>query len=836
MSTFPAPPLPPSLPPALAPLEPSLMMALAAGLALVLVLAALLLGLSLAARLGQSRRREPLYQAALGADSGVLVLSRRGRPLLMTPGFPALLAAAPGSASGSGAITGARAALRALEQLQARQPQLVPLAEAARSQGLGGSLELALGVAEGQPPRWLTLTVEPLIRPAGAILWRISDTTAQRLALDQSRRERTKLRDFFDHLPVGLFSVDQDGRFVLANATLAGWLGTTAQELVEGAYRLGDILVDPPRGQEPFDLLPGGGAEQRGEVIMIGLQGRRFPASVVQQVVRGETEGSVLTRTLVRDLTPERDWQEELWLSEQRFQRLFEDSPVGIALVDTAAELIECNPAFVALVGQPREQLIGQPLARLLPADQRLGILDRLAEVRRGGRSSPPIEVRFKGPRELVAQLYARRLAPAGAGAGANGGRGPGPGMILHLIDATEQKNLEVQVIQSQKMQAVGQLAGGIAHDFNNLLTAMLGFCDLLLLRHKPGDQSFADIMQIKQNAARAANLVRQLLAFSRQQTLQPRVLDLTDVIDELTNLLRRLIGENIELQVLHGRDLGLVRVDLGQFEQALINLAVNARDAMANGGRLTITTSNLSLDEAMQRGHEEIPPGDYVLIEVTDTGTGIAPEILPRIFEPFFSTKEIGSGTGLGLSTVYGIVRQTGGFVFAESLPGAGASFVIVLPRYQGRLEPSVGVVPAGLPPLEGPTRPTADLTGSESILLVEDEDAVRVFSARALRNKGYRVVEAKSGEAALVCFQEQPQGFDLLITDVVMPQMDGIELLRQVRSRYPELKVIFISGYAEDRFRDQMGSDALVSFLPKPFSLKQLAGKVRAVLNQDE
>ena len=247
---------------------------------------------------------------------------------------------------------------------------------------------------------------------------------------------------------------------------------------------------------------------------------------------------------------------------------------------------------------------------------------------------------------------------------------------MLHFIDVTEQKNLEVQFAQSQKMQAVGQLAGGVAHDFNNLLTAMIGFCDLLLMRFRPGDPSFADIMQIKQNANRAANLVRQLLAFSRQQTLQPRILDITDVLVELSHLLRRLIGENIELKVVHGRDLGLAKVDQGQLEQVIINLAVNARDAMPGGGTLTIRTANVTSRPApMRRGHETMPAGNYVLIEVTDTGIGIPKENLARIFEPFFSTKEIGSGTGLGLSTVYGIVKQTGGFIFVDSDQGAARS-----------------------------------------------------------------------------------------------------------------------------------------------------------------
>jgi two-component system cell cycle sensor histidine kinase/response regulator CckA len=392
------------------------------------------------------------------------------------------------------------------------------------------------------------------------------------------------------------------------------------------------------------------------------------------------------------------------------------------------------------------------------------------------------------------------------------------------MLDTTDQKNLETQFAQSQKMQAVGQLAGGIAHDFNNLLTAMIGFCDLLLQRHQPGDASFADIMQVKQNANRAANLVRQLLAFSRQQTLQPKVLDITDALTELSHLLRRLIGASIELEIVHSRDLFLVRVDQGQLEQVIINLAVNARDAMTEGGSLLIRTRNESRTQMEQRGSEIIPPGDFVVIDVADTGTGIPPENLQRIFEPFFSTKEVGSGTGLGLSTVYGIVKQTGGFVFVTSEIGKGTTFTIMLPRYHGTRETEATTTVAD--------DRKSDLTGAGTVLLVEDEDAVRLFGSRALRNKGYKVVEAKSGDAALDVLANYGGTIDLMITDIVMPQMDGTQLIRHVREKQPDLKVICISGYAEESFRKRLDTVEGIHFLPKPFSLDQLAGKVKEVL----
>ncbi|MFV3128553.1 ATP-binding protein [Niveispirillum sp. KHB5.9] len=514
----------------------------------------------------------------------------------------------------------------------------------------------------------------------------------------------------------------------------------------------------------------------------------------------------------------------ELARIEERFRRFFDYAPIGIALVDADFRLAECNDTVLALSGLSRDDAQGRPVTNLFKRDQRNAIQQRLTAIRDGADGHPAHEAQLRGSHGPIVHLYARR-ADGGPGGGPEGGAG----LVLHLVDMTNQKNLEAQFVQSQKMQAIGQLAGGVAHDFNNLLTAMIGFCDLLLLRHKPGDHSFTDIMQIKQNANRAANLVRQLLAFSRQQTLQPRVLSVTDVLAELSNLLRRLIGENIELRMMHGRDLGLVKVDQGQLEQVIINLCVNARDAMIDtGGRLTVVTSNLHVADPVQRATETMPPGDYVVIEVIDTGVGIPLENLQRIFEPFFSTKELGSGTGLGLSTVYGIVRQTGGFVFVDSAPGDGAKFSIYLPRYQEDGAQAAAV--------EKAEKGAADLTGTGRILLVEDEDAVRVFSARALRNKGYEVVEAKSGEAALELLRapDRPD-VDLIVTDVVMPQLDGPAMIRAVRDFMPDVKVIFISGYAEERFRSSVGGGEVVEFLPKPFSLKQLAGKVKEVMERE-
>jgi two-component system cell cycle sensor histidine kinase/response regulator CckA len=332
--------------------------------------------------------------------------------------------------------------------------------------------------------------------------------------------------------------------------------------------------------------------------------------------------------------------------------------------------------------------------------------------------------------------------------------------------------------------------------------------------------------MQIKQNSNRAANLVRQLLAFSRQQTLRPKVQDIGDILTEVSHLLRRLIGANIEFEVVHGQDLGLVKVDVGQMEQVFINLAVNARDAMEHGGKLTLTTRAYENRRPAKRGADEMPAGKWVAIEARDTGCGIPEENLQRIFEPFFTTKEVGQGTGLGLATVYGIIRQTGGYLDLESEVGRGTAFTIYLPR----LSDNETIEEARETVIE---EAAADLTGTARLLLVEDEDAVRTFSARALVNKGYEVLEAETGEAALAVMERQAnKHIDLMITDVIMPSMDGPTLAKHMREKNPQLKIIFISGYTEEKLKDHMGEN--IWFLPKPFTLKQLAAKVKEALEE--
>ncbi len=391
---------------------------------------------------------------------------------------------------------------------------------------------------------------------------------------------------------------------------------------------------------------------------------------------------------------------------------------------------------------------------------------------------------------------------------------------LAQFIDMAPQKRLEQQFIQSQKMQAIGQLAGGVAHDFNNLLTGISGFCDLLLQRFMSNDPSYSDIIQIKQNSNRAANLVRQLLAFSRQQTLQFKIIDITETLSELTTLLQRLMGAGIDLNIQHGKNLWFIKVDVGQIEQVVVNLAVNARDAMNNNGKLIIKTQNMTIDHPKIVTQDTMPIGDYMCLEVSDTGHGIHPCDIERIFEPFFSTKPQGLGTGLGLSTVYGIIKQTGGYIHVKSQVGRGTTFNIYFPKENSTITKTT----APIDPI------SFDLSGQGRILLVEDEDTVRLFSSKALKDKGYDVFDFSSGEEALDWIQKGGI-FDILMTDVVMPRMDGPTLNQKIKDIFPHVQTIFISGYTEDAFRNRVGTRQ-IHFLQKPFSLKDLAEKVKYVM----
>ena len=814
-----------------------------------------LFGLLFAWSLGRRSKADEeaaLVHLAAGETGEPLMLTNaQGHILYANQGFRELFL--------PNAITEIPNALRFDEQ-DGESPVAIRRMLAAGAGGAKDSAELPLTIVGGGMA-WWQISARPAGKPgSGLVSWSARDVTARR-ELDEVRRaEEALLADLLDNLPVGFFSVDGTGRIVYANETLCGWLGIHLSDIRDQGLTFAEFVTELAEDDTHHN-----GEGDHGQVTLQPRGDDEFKAFLLQSGRIGDEGDLLYTRSIVvRDLVRKQPPPETAVVAHpededvsdiaRRLYWLFDEAPVSIALLDLKANITDCNGAFLKMLGLHKDDVMGQPFTERLAKEDKGEVGGQLSKVVMGIMRAAHLEVRMPavGGREVTASLFASRMEDA---------FGEVTGLILHFIDTTEQKHLEVQFAQSQKMQSIGQLAGGIAHDFNNLLTAMIGFSDLLLTRHGPEDPSFNDINQIRQNAVRATSLVRQLLAFSRKQTLEPQVIDAKEKLSELSEVMSRLIGPTIELNIEHSRDLGPIRVDPTQFDQVILNLAVNARDAMPGGGTLTIRTANLNMIEPAQRGMELVPAGEYVTIDVIDTGEGIRKEDLSRIFEPFFSTKEVGEGTGLGLSTVYGIVHQTGGHVFVDSAPGEGAAFTVCLPRYFEDQEPATPVVeepaaettavpeakptgtapqleirvqkPAPEPELKAEREGSeSDLTGVGTILLVEDEDAVRMFGSRALRNKGYTVLEAANGEEALEVINATEETIDLIVTDVVMPGMDGHTLVQFVRQEMPEMKVILISGFAENVIPGGIDENAGFDFLPKPFSLKDLAAKVKDVL----
>ena len=545
------------------------------------------------------------------------------------------------------------------------------------------------------------------------------------------------------------------------------------------------------------------GEDQQMRLIAEGETARPLRAVLVP--VDPQQDGAPATFLLFEN-------QESALAGSSNLQTLLDVLPIGLALVDRDGRFLTMNQAFRQAGGIKGAAMPVYP-GDLVVKEDKAAVADAVRRNARGPAMSGDLAVR-------LARQSAEPVALTIAGL-----RGLGDAAVLLLLkDNSEEAKLKRQVAQATKMQVVGQLAGGVAHDFNNILTAIIGHCDLMLMRHTPGDSDYDDIQQIKSNSNRAAGLTRQLLAFSRQQTLRPQVVQLPDVVSEVSHLLKRLLGETVELVVKHGRHLGPVRADPGQLEQVIINLAVNARDAMGSngGGTLTIQTYSVKAGQVAELGSDILPVADYSALSVTDTGCGIAPAVLGKIFEPFFTTKEVGKGTGLGLSTVYGIVKQSGGFIFADSKVGEGTRFVIYLPVH--REETGAAADQKMVKPKEN------DLWGSGTVLLVEDEPMVRSVAERALTRHGYKVITADNGEDALEVLGRGEE-IDLLISDVVMPGMDGPTMVREARKDRPDLKILFMSGYAEEQLRNSINVDK-ASFLPKPFSVQELAEAVKRTL----
>ncbi len=506
-----------------------------------------------------------------------------------------------------------------------------------------------------------------------------------------------------------------------------------------------------------------------------------------------------------------RQAEEELRKSESMLSLLFEHNPLSTWLYDVETlRFLRVNQAAVGQYGFTQSEFERMSILEIRPGSERANAETYLLEMKADAEEHGFWVHQGKDGKKFEVELISHELVYAGRRV-----------RLVVAQDISERRHLELQLRQSQKMEAVGRLAGGVAHDFNNLLMVIKGHTELLLGALAPGDSIARKIEQIDRSADRATTLTRQLLAFSRLQVLQPQIISLNSVVEEMGKLLPRLIGEDIELVLRPGQNLGTIRADASQMEQVIMNLAVNSRDAMPTGGKLLIGTRNCDLDQSYTASHPLMKPGAYVLLDVTDTGTGMDEETQAHIFEPFFTTKEKGKGTGLGLATVYGIVKQSGGFIWVYSELGKGTSFKIYLPRVN---EAEVRI---------GAPKPVAELpAGTETVLLTEDEQDVREIAREFLESGGYKVIEAKNGKEAIAIAAEHRNKIDLLVTDMVMPGMTGQELAVKLQQEHPGLSVVFMSGYSEHAATEMANADPSVRLLTKPFSRGAILRTVREIL----
>jgi two-component system cell cycle sensor histidine kinase/response regulator CckA len=640
--------------------------------------------------------------------------------------------------------------------------------------------------------------------PASTYLWRVFPSEADAMQASAISLLQGRAGALISELDIALLAVDGQGRILGANAAFATMTGAPSEQLVGAPL---SAWLRYAQGQ-----------------LFFGAEGQAQQLVEARDVELSTGQGSVAGHIIeVRAVQARHAVAAAQSLGADMPPAYLENLPLPMALGDRDGRILYANAAFRESCGGAAifDGRVVYP-SDLVSDEDRAVVSDLVRRVGTGATARQRSMVRLRQNTDEAVELA---IAPASS----INARVGGVAVVMTLADNAERRKLEQQFAQAQKMNAVGQLAGGIAHDFNNILTAIGGFCELLLQRHPPGDASFSDINQILTNANRAASLVKQLLAYSRQQTLKPTTVNVTDLLSEQINTLKRLIGDQVRLDVQHGRDLGSVRVDQGQFYTVVMNLVVNARDAISAAGNghgvISIRTFDAPLASLPKDHADVMAKGSYIAIEVRDTGTGIPPDVLPKIFEPFFTTKDVGQGTGLGLSTVYGIVKQSNGYIFADSKAGEGTAFTIYLPSYEDAVPETVVTKP----------EPLQNLWGTGTILLVEDEDAVRAFAAKALERKGYTVLAVGSGDEALALMDAHKDEITILVTDVVMPNMDGPTLAIKVREQRPDLPVLFMSGYAEEQLRKSLSSafdTAHVSFLPKPFSLKDLVQTVKDVL----
>ncbi|MGB4865469.1 MAG: response regulator [Hyphomicrobium sp.] len=680
----------------------------------------------------------------------------------------------------------------------------------------------------GRRPSWIRVAVRPFASPDRSAegsnqetlaYWQITDVSGDKARESQKIGNLEAALAAFDTMPAGFMAVSADGTITHVNTSFESWLGHEPGALRAQGLKLADIA-----GDDGSSLLASLAAETEAERRMIDLDltradGRIAPLTLLVEPSPLHGAGGFTVTAIQRTARGNVGSGAH---QEIRFSQFFQSAPFGIATLDAEGRIASCNTAFMRMVldGRPAHDILAtSALCRNAEPEERARIDAGLAEVLTGHGNVQPIEITGGDNKQFSRRVY---LSPVSINSGDEAA-------ALYVVDVTEQKALEQRFAQAQKMEAVGKLAGGIAHDFNNVLTAIIGFSDLLLQTHRPSDPAYKDIKNIQSAANRAAGLVANLLGFSRKQTQQVSVLNVAEVATDLTPILRTSVGEKIELKIQSERDMWYVRADKSQIDNVLINLCVNARDAMPNGGKLTIRTHNVTERESQKMsGVVGFTPGEYVLIEVADTGTGMSSEVMAKIFEPFFTTKSVGKGTGLGLASVYGIIKQSGGFIQPESEIGKGTTFRVFLPRYAQTDDE----IEANQPKSAAVRNATAmDLTGTGRVLLVEDEVEVRQFAVRALKRQGYQVLEAADGVEALEVMEANQGTVDIVVSDVVMPEMDGPTLFKELRKRNPSIKVIFVSGYPNEAFRESLGSDDF-AFLPKPFSLPQLAQKVKEEL----
>jgi len=697
---------------------------------------------------------------------------------------------------------------RLFAQQGAEATKIFRLCRAAKSAEAGTeTIYQVIGLEGGGRRRRFEVSVRPIRGADEYVTWRLNE-------LPVEEEEHDVLAAAYADFPTPVFAIEKSGQIAWTNAVMREKLGAARGSL----RHIDDVVLGETAGVVS--------AIWRLDQTRTPAQIRRRSGGPAQGAFTAFRRGGVGEGFACVELAVEDEQVEEEAAS---LSGDITEAPFGVAVIEGEvgrdARIVQANKAFTDVFGGAKK---GALLAKSVSAETLDDLEEEIRRKTKSGNAPTPVEATVgDGPAAKTFSLYAR---PVRRRRGAYGVRRT----LLYSVEVTDRKRMETDHAQDQKLKGIGQLASKVAHDFNNFLQAVLGNCERLMLKHPAGDPAYQELVQIRENAQRAANVTKQLLAFSRKQTLKREVLSITEILRDFSRFLDRTIGEKVTLELVNGRGLPLVKIDRFQLETAIMNLAVNARDAMApKGGKLTIETRIINADDVARLPHPDLGEQDHLMISISDTGPGIAKDIAGKIFDPFFTTKEIGKGTGLGLSTVYGIIGQMGGAIILDKDEGKGAIFNIYLPAHTPTENDAVreAAKPAAI------AAEPSDLTGDGRILIVEDEGAVRNFVVATLNDCGYSIVEAEDGDEALEIIEESNEKFDLVITDVMMPVMDGPSMIAKARSDFGlKSPVIFMSGYAESAVRDQLDIIEGAGYIQKPFTLKGLAAKVKQILSPPE